>query len=99
MELNGIEYIELNMRDYIDNDVSQLNAWAIEAYGKIAQLEAENKQLKADVENLQLHCEILKDGKSRAIVNTKEEYNEWVQSLVDDVDTSELKQFLEGLME
>lgn len=99
MELNGIEYIELSMANYDEDGVSQLNAWAIEAYGKIAQLEAENKQLKAEVENLQLQCEILNDGKCRAIVNTKEKHNEWVQSLVDDVDTPALKQFLEQLKE
>ena len=35
-----VEYIELNMANYDEDDVAQLNAWAIWAFGRIGELEA-----------------------------------------------------------
>ncbi len=34
-----VEYIELNMSNFDDDDVSQLNEWGIWAVGRIAELE------------------------------------------------------------
>ena len=71
MELNGIEYIELNMRNYSDNDIGQLNAWAIEAYAEIARLRAENAELKKYEQCLEDAARRLQDvlpiGKVKAI--------------------------------
>jgi len=39
-ELESEQYVELNMSNYNDNDVAQLNEWGIWAMGRIVELEA-----------------------------------------------------------
>lgn len=43
------EYIELNMSNYDDEDVSQLNQWGIWAVGRIEDLETISEELKAAI--------------------------------------------------
>ena len=44
----NVEYIELNLSNYDDEDVAQLNEWAIQAYKRIEELEQEVRDLIAD---------------------------------------------------
>lgn len=43
------EYIELNMANYDEDQVAQLNGWAIQAYGEIERLQADNERLRQEL--------------------------------------------------
>lgn len=43
------EYIELNMSNYDEDQVAQLNGWAIQAYGEIERLQADNERLRQEL--------------------------------------------------
>lgn len=45
-----VDYIELNMSNFDDEDVSQLNEWGIWADGRIEELEAEVSKLRKAIE-------------------------------------------------
>jgi hypothetical protein len=55
--IESVEYIQLNMNNYDEFDVAQINEWAIEAFGRIEALEAENAKLRRILRQVGLHAE------------------------------------------
>ena len=52
MSVPPADYIELNLNNYDEDDVSQLNEWAIWASDEIEDLEDENKRLKKLIDDI-----------------------------------------------
>lgn len=59
------EYIELNMSNYSDEQVSQLNQWAIDAYGEIERLKHELVQHKGDLRQMAAWALAERENESR----------------------------------
>jgi len=55
--IESVENIPLNMVNDDEPDVAQINEWAIEAFGRIEALEAENAKLRRILRQVGLHKE------------------------------------------